>query len=838
MAVRRFRVWRASAWAVALSALYGGSMTAAIGVAPVKPVKATLADYQRAQRYGSQAIGALVRGGGGDIHWVPGSDQFWFRRDMPDGRQFIMVDAASGHRGPAFDHDRLAAALSGAVSRKVSAKRLPFTAIVPSANGTSVIFRYGNRWWRCDLRSYVCEPSEAPKAPAPPVAPTLPALATDPLVSPDGARRIVVRNANIGVLPASGGAEVALTTNGSPDDYYQFLGWAPDSRHVVACRTRPGEHRVMYNVESMPEGQLRPRLIEHLYDLPGDRVDVHDLWILDADKRTAAHVDTEAIDYDGPHQIRWRLDGRHFTFEQTFRGFHRERIVEVDAETAASRTIVDERSETFVFPPVRFVQYLDATGEILWTSERDGWNHIYLYDERTGQVKSQVTRGEWVVRAIESVDEKARQIVFAASGREPGQNPYLIHYYRVSFDGTGLVPLTPANGHHTVRFSPDRKYLLDTYSRVDAAPVTEVRRVSDGSPVCEVDRADVSALLKIGWRFPESFHAKARDGKTDIWGVIYRPSNLDPKRKYPVIEENYAGPQGSSVPTSFSAQRGPQALAELGFIVVQLDGLGMGCRSKVFHDVCYKNLGDSGFPDRILWMRAAARKYPYMDLTRVGIYGMSAGGYNAAHALIAHPEFYKVAVAEAGNHDHRTDKLWWNEMWMGYPVGPHYIEQSNIEQAAKLRGKLLLVHGELDDNVNPFASTMRFVSALMKANKRFDMLLVPGAGHGFGLYVQQRMWDYFVRNLQGAEPPESFVLANAADGSVTVQFRNLMDRTVSLFWVTSDGARQPYGELHPGQTRRQHTFVGHEWEAQIDGVPVSSYVGAAESPVWDIVPEK
>jgi dipeptidyl aminopeptidase/acylaminoacyl peptidase len=323
----------------------------------------------------------------------------------------------------------------------------------------------------------------------------------------------------------------------------------------------------------------------------------------------------------------------------------------------------------------------------------------------------------------------------------------------VNFDGTGLVILTEGDGTHTIEFSPDRRFFVDTWSRVDHPPVNELRNAKDGRLVCELERGDASALVQTGWQAPERFVAKARDGVTDIYGMINRPTTFDPKKHYPVIEQIYAGPQGAFVPKGFSTLNSMQSLAELGFIVVQIDGMGTSHRSKQFHDVCWKNIGDAGFPDRILWLKAAAAKHPYMDLTRVGIYGGSAGGQNALRALIAHGDFYKAAVADCGCHDNRMDKIWWNEQWMGWPIGPHYDEQSNVTQAHKLTGKLLLTVGELDKNVDP-ASTMQVVNALIKADKDFDLVVIPGAGHGSaeGKYGTRRRADFFVRNLLGVEP--------------------------------------------------------------------------------------
>jgi dipeptidyl aminopeptidase/acylaminoacyl peptidase len=453
--------------------------------------------------------------------------------------------------------------------------------------------------------------------------------------------------------------------------------------------------------------------------------------------------------------VHWQPDSKRFSFLYNQRGHQVLRIVGVDAESGQAKSMVDEHSDTFIdYADKEFSQYLDDTHEVIWMSERDGWNHLYLYDSQTGEVKNQITRGPWVVRNVDYVDTAKRQIWFRASGIRAEQDPYYVHFCRVNFDGTGLVVLTAGDGTHEVDFSPDRKFLVDTYSRVDMPPVTELRRSEDGSLVCTLEHADWTALLDTGWRPPERFVAKGRDGQTDIYGIIHRPSNFDPQKKYPVIEKIYAGPQGAFVPKNFAPYYEGQAMAELGFIVVQIDGMGTNERSKAFHNVCWKNLGDAGFPDRILWMQAAAQKYPEMDLSRVGIYGTSAGGQSALRALLAYGDFYKVAVADSGCHDNRMDKVWWNELWMGWPVGPEYAEQSNVTQAKNLQGKLLLIVGEEDTNVDP-ASTMQVVNALIKADKDFELLVVPGANHGIGAsspYGVRRTRDFFVRSLLDKQP--------------------------------------------------------------------------------------
>jgi dipeptidyl aminopeptidase/acylaminoacyl peptidase len=341
-----------------------------------------------------------------------------------------------------------------------------------------------------------------------------------------------------------------------------------------------------------------------------------------------------------------------------------------------------------------------------------------------------------------------------------GKDPYYVHYFRVNFDGTGLTPLTSEDGTHTVTFSPNRDYYVDTWSRVDLPPQSVLRRTSDQQVVLELEKGDITDLKATGWQTPEPFMSKARDGVTEIWGVIIRPTNFDPSKKYPVIENIYAGPQGSFVPKPFSAQAGMMSIAELGFIVVQIDGMGTSNRSKAFHDVAWQNLGDAGFPDRILWHKAVAAKYPYYDLSRVGIYGTSAGGQNAAGALLFHPEFYHVAYSNSGCHDNRMDKIWWNEQWMGWPIGPHYATSSNVDNAAKLKGKLLLVVPEMDTNVDP-SSTMQVVNALIQAGKTFELVVVPNANHGAGgQFTTRKRNDWFVKHLLGLEPPNWNTIAD------------------------------------------------------------------------------
>ena len=467
--------------------------------------------------------------------------------------------------------------------------------------------------------------------------------------------------------------------------------------------------------------------------------------------------------------LTWHKDSRSVTFEYDQRGHQVYELFEVDADTAATRIVAADRSTTFINIGRRFAHDVGGNGrEIIWMSERDGWNHLYLYDGRTGRVKNQITRGEWVVREVAKVDDDKRQIWFAASGMRKNEDPYFQHYYRIDFDGTHLTPLTTATRLSRRGFSSDMNYYVDNYSRIDMPNIAELHRTDDGTLIAEVERGDITKLLAAGFKAPEVFVAKGRDGKTDIWGIIVKPQNFDPAKKYPVIENIYAGPHASFVPKTFwpfgphsggDKVLGMQSLADMGFIVVQIDGMGTLNRSKAFHDVAWKNLGDAGLPDRILWHKAAAAKYPYYDISRVGIYGASAGGQNALSALEFHPEFYKVAVAYAGCYDNRMDKIDWNEQWMGWPVDGSYAKSSGVDNAKNLKGHILLVVGELDMNVDP-ASTMQVVNALIKARKDFDLLVVPNEGHGVFRstgdvdYGLRRQYDFFVRHLRQEPTPD------------------------------------------------------------------------------------
>ena len=685
----------------------------------------TRADYERADTI----LKCSDRVYSPAIHpeWIDSSHYFWYKNHEKEGDFYYLVNAESGKKQRAADKKGLAAFFSK------KQKKLAESLLKEEE-------KRSDRWRRRE------------EAPA-------------PVVSPDKKWEAYVKDNNLYLSPVRDEKEkdkpkeeIALTMDGTANLRYDgwSIIWSPDSRKLATVKVRDVQERRIPLIESSPSSQKQPILQWRDYAKPGDVLPVYlpVLFDVEARKQMALNVTS----YENQFYLNltgWREDSRAFTFEFNQRGHQRYVIGEVSAADGSIRHLVDEQTKTFIYYYNNYRYDLDDGKELLWISERDGWRHLYLIDGTSGQVKRQVTKGEWVLRQVDYVDETNRVVYFTASGFNKGEDPYNLHYCRINLDGTGFTDMTPENGNHRVTFSADRSYFTDVYSRPDLPPVSQLKRTSDASVVAGLQRCDVSALQAESWQMPEVFCAKGRDGQTDIWGNIYRPMHFDASKSYPVVEFIYAGPHDSHVDKDFKpAHHLVSKLVELGFIVVSIDGMGTSNRSKAFHDVCWKNLKDAGFPDRIAWMKAAGAKYKYMDLNRVGIYGWSAGGQNAMAALLFHNDFYKVAVALCGCHDNRMDKIWWNEQWMGYPIDASYSTSSNVDNAYRLKGKLLLINGELDDNVDP-ASTLQVVSALMKANKNFEQLYLPGKTHSLGgPFEMHKMHDFFVKNLLGQEPPE------------------------------------------------------------------------------------
>lgn len=550
-------------------------------------------------------------------------------------------------------------------------------------------------------------------------------------LSPDGKWRARIIDHNLALQPTGGGQAIKLTTDGSPSDPFSPpFKWSPDSTKLVAFRTKEVKERQISIVQSSPPDQLQPKVLTFDYAKAGDEIRQPKPRLFDIAQRKEIPLD-DAL-YLNPwsiSELQWNENSSGFSFAYNQRGHQLMRIIGIRADRGTARTIIEDTSATFIDYSQKFyLHHLLKTREILWASERSGFNHLYLIDETTGSVKNSVTGGEWNVREVVEVDEQKREVVLKVVG-VPGQDPYHVHFIRIRLDGTGMTRLTEGDGTHKIEFSPDRRYLIDTWSRVDQPPVTELRDATTGKLIAGLESADDTRLRESDWCRPERFTAKGRDGKTDIHGIIVRPIHFDPSKKYPVLEDIYAGPHDHFVPKTYSPWRGMNSMAELGFIVVKIDGMGTNWRSRTFHDVCWKNLMDSGFPDRIPWIKAAAATRPWMDLTRVGIYGGSAGGQSTLAGLLHHGDFYKAGVADCGCHDNRMDKIWWNEAWMGSPVDESYERNSNVTHAAKLTGKLMLVVGEIDHNVDP-ASTAQVVSALQAARKDFEYVPVMNADHG------------------------------------------------------------------------------------------------------------
>jgi dipeptidyl aminopeptidase/acylaminoacyl peptidase len=738
------------------------------------PRALTADDYARAERFMGYNTTPLISGATVRPTWLSG-DRFWYRNTIPGGAEFILVDPARRTRARAFDHERVATALSRAADTSYGAFQLPFTQFSLTADERAITFDARGRRWTCDRDGARCTAADRP----------LDGMPANAVASPDGKRAAFIRDHNLWLRYLATGAETQLTTDGAPDFGYAtdnagwtksdrpVLLWSPDSRRIATFQHDGRAVGEMYLVETRVG---HPRLERWKYPLPGDSAIfmIHRV-VIDVDRASVVRLQIPP----DPHRsslcdhvvcrgewvdVEWSPDGTRLFFLSTSRDHKIERLREAEPSTGIVREILAESVSTFFESGFGRVNWhvLPASNEVLWFSQRDDWGHLYLYDLSAGQLKQQITRGAWNVLQVLRVDQETRTLYFTGAGREPG-DPYFRKFYSVRFDGTRLTLLTPEDADHEITLSPSGRYFVDSYSRPDVPPVTVLRDL-EGRIILTLERADISRLLATGWTPPLPFTVKARDGKTDLYGLMFRPTNFDSTRKYPVIANVYPGPQTGSVGSrSFSAARGDaRALAELGFIVIQLDAMGTPLRSKSFHSAYYGNMGDNGLPDQIAGMRELARRYPWMDLDRAGIYGHSGGGYAAADAILRYPDFFKVAVAQAGNHDNREYEDDWGEKWQGLlerlPDGTtNYDNQANQLLAGNLKGKLLIAHGTLDDNVPPY-NTLLLVDALIRHNRDFDLILFPNRRHGFGneAYMTRRRWDYFVRWLMGAEPPQGY----------------------------------------------------------------------------------
>lgn len=735
----------------------------------------TTEDYARAEKFLRQHTDPLVFGANVRPDWID-EHLFWYRNDIPEGYEFVLVDAEKKQRKRAFDHEKLARALSEAAGKTYEPFKLPFRSFEFSDDRDSLTLTVDSRQYTYDIRQDRCIAEVTEKE-----------VSRNEAVSPDGSRAAFIREHNLWVRDIATGKETQLTTDGIKDFGYAtnnagwiksdrpVLLWSPDSKKIATFQHDGRKVGEMYLVTT---NVGHPRLEAWKYPLPEDKVifQIHRVVIhldgprvvrlqMPPDQHRSTITDHIALRTGELADAEWSTDSSKLAFVSVSRG-HKHVILRIaDPETGEIRDVLEEKVETFFESGFNEVNWhvLHESNEVIWFSQRDDWGHLYLYDLETGRLKNRITSGAWNVLQVLRVDRKNRTLYFTGAGRESG-DPYFQYLYRVDMDGSGDVELlTHDSVNHNISLSPSGPYFVDSYSTPVEPPVTVLRDL-DGRKLLTVEKADISLLLEAGWKPPIPFTVKARDGKTDLYGLMFKPTEFDPAKKYPIINYIYPGPQTGSVGRrSFSASRGDtQALAELGFIVVAIDAMGTPMRSKSFHAAYYGNMGDNGLPDQITGMKQLAERFSWIDIDKVGIYGHSGGGFASTDAILRYPDFFKVAVSGAGNHDNRNYEDDWGEKWQGlletYPDGTtNYDNQANQLLAKNLKGKLLLAHGTMDSNV-PMYNTLLVVNELIAANKDFDLILFPNRGHGFGResYMIRRRWDYFVKHLMGAEPPKEY----------------------------------------------------------------------------------
>jgi dipeptidyl aminopeptidase/acylaminoacyl peptidase len=711
-------------------------------------------------------------------HWLS-ADKFWYRDLNANGSEFILVNPATGKRSAAFDQQKLAASLSAATGKKYRAEMLPFETFSFSDDERAIFFNANGKQWKCDLQNYQCTQD---------VSGNKNEYRADrnEVVSPDGKKSAFIKDFNLWVKDLSTGKETQLTTDGKKNFGYAtdnagwkhsdaaILHWSPDSKKIATFQQDERKVGDMYLVTT---NVGHPELKAWKYPLPGDSnvimiqrvvINTNTPKVIRLQIAPDFHRSTLSDDISNNgtfNDVDWNPNDDELAFVSTSRDHKIEKFRIADANTGAVREVFEETVPTQYESGQGAInwRYLPNTNEIIWYSERDNWGHLYLYDSKTGKLKNQITKGDFVVTKLLKVDEKKRQLYFLADGKEAG-NPYFTHFYRIDFNGKNLTLLTPETGNHSVTLSPSEKYFIDSYSQPDV-PVVIVLRDLNGKLISTLEKEDVSRLKAIGWQPPKQITVKANDGKTDLYGLMFTPTNPDPNKKYPVIDYIYPGPQGGSVGNwSFVASRGDhQALAELGFVVVLIEGTCNPLRSKSFHDMCYGNMSENTLPDQVAGIKQLAEKYGNLDTGRVGIWGHSGGGFATAAAMFRYPDFFKVGISESGNHDNRNYEDDWGERYIGLlKTGANgesnYEPQANQIYAKNLKGKLMLAHGLVDDNVPP-SNTLLVVEALEKANKDFDLVIFPNSRHGYGplsTYMMRRRWDYFVKNLLGAEHPKEY----------------------------------------------------------------------------------
>jgi dipeptidyl aminopeptidase/acylaminoacyl peptidase len=746
----------------------------------------TAKDYEHAENFLVYNTEMLVDHGSVRPNWLAG-DHFWYRILTAQGSEFILVDPVKGSRTAAFDQQKLAAALSTVNGKSVDPYHLPFQFFRYTADGRSILFRADAKRWKYDCQTAQITTDTTKTGETDGEAETggnrRRGNRGNEVLSPDGKRAAYIKDYNLWVRDLGTDRQIPLTADGVKDFGYAtdnagwvtsdraILQWSPDSRKIATFKQDQRNVSDMYLVTT---NVGKPVLKSWKYPLPGDKeIITIQRIIIDVDTPKVIMIQvppdphraslSDDISSSGTFDdVDWSEDGSQLAFVSTSRDHKQEKFRIADAATGAVREVFIETVPTQYESGWETInwKYLPKSNEIIWFSERDNWGHLYLYDATTGKLKNQITQGDWVVTRLLKVDEKNRLLYFIVNGRQP-ENPYFSQLYRIGMDGKHLDLLTPEPGNHLVNLSPSKSFFIDSYSKPDLPPVTLVRNM-DGKLLSMLEKTDISRLGAVGWKPPIPFNVKAHDGKTDIYGLLFTPTHLDTNKKYPIIDYIYPGPQGGSVGSwSFASSRGDnQALAELGFIVMALEGTSNPLRSKNFHDMSYGNMAENTLPDQITGIRQLAGRYAYIDTNRVGIWGHSGGGFATAAAMFRYPDFFKVGISESGNHDNRNYEDDWGERYDGLAANSDYSAQANENYAKNLKGKLLLAHGLMDNNVPP-QNTLLVVEALIKANKNFDLVVFPNSPHGYGiysLYMMRRRWDYFVRNLAGEEPPAEYEL--------------------------------------------------------------------------------
>jgi dipeptidyl aminopeptidase/acylaminoacyl peptidase len=702
-------------------------------------------------------------------NWFPDSTGFWYTVQDKTAKSYMKFDFATLKADKWFNHQTLAELLGVELDEEVNANGLPISNL-EYINQNELRFSVKNKNFKLDLNTYQLQLEGEKKESENPMESK----------SPDGKWIAFTKNYNLFLKSTATGEEKQVSHAGMKNyEYASYYGWddiiegengerparfdvswSPDSKWIATnvCDLRSGNK--MYLLNWSIDTLYRPKLLSYYRGSPGDTNMVYMIPVLfDVENDREIRPNLPRNTHINQVSTRWSEKGETLYADYATRGFQNQFVYSIDMKTMQMQTLIHEQSKTNI--DNFFYIVLEKTGKILFASERSGWRQLYLLNIKTGSI-THLAAGEYYVNDVLHISDKEDIFYFTASGKEAGTNPYQQYLYSFSAKTNKMQLLTPENLNHDISFSPDGKYFTDNQSTAQIPTTTVLREAATGKVITELAKADISTLQAMNWKSPQIFTATARDGKTEIFGALWKPSNFDPNKKYPVVDNSYTGPHTQMFPRNFARVLAinNQALAELGFVVMVVDGLGSSGRSKAFHDVSYKNMGFS-LTDHVLAIQQLAAKYPWIDADRVGIFGHSAGGYDAGHALLQFPEFYKVGVASSGDHDHRMEKAWWPEMYMGWPVDSAYHQQSNVTMASNLKGKLLLVHGGIDENVNPSA-TFKLAENLVRADKQFDLLIFPSQRHGytgeFADYFTKKRWNYFVEHLFGKKPIWEFSL--------------------------------------------------------------------------------